>query len=167
MLWNGADAATLPARAVCHRVAACLDSAQLTSLSIRDSIANGRRSASEHEIVAAEKRAGLHEWVRSLPATYDMVLSSAAPPLSRCQHCQGQVEACQCVAARDCGGWAHGAARALLDGQTMARPAAAAARAKLRVPRAAVRRGSLPGPGRQTKDLKGLWRCRRAVGRCT
>jgi hypothetical protein len=46
--------------------------------------------------------------------------------------------------------------RALLEGRTMARPAAAAARAQGRVPRAAVRRGSSPGPGRQTKDLKGL-----------
>jgi ABC-type multidrug transport system fused ATPase/permease subunit len=78
MLWNGADASALPARAVRDRVAACLDSALLTGLSIRDNIAYGRRSASEHEIVAAAQQAGLHEWVRSLPAGYDTVLGSAS-----------------------------------------------------------------------------------------
>jgi ABC-type multidrug transport system fused ATPase/permease subunit len=76
--WNGADTTALPARAVRHRVAACLESALLTGLSIRDNIAYGRRGASEREVVAAAQQAGLHEWVQSLPTGYDTVLGSVA-----------------------------------------------------------------------------------------
>ncbi len=73
---GSADLRDIPLEAYLARVGAVFQDSLLFHTSIRDNIRAGWLTASEDDILRAAHRAGLEDWIRSLPAGFETIVSS-------------------------------------------------------------------------------------------
>ena len=79
---DGHDVRTLTLKSLRSRIGVVQQDVYLFSGSIRDNIAYGKPDASEDEIIAAAKRANIHDFIMELPDQYDTFVGERGARLS-------------------------------------------------------------------------------------
>ena len=79
---DGHDVRTLTLKSLRSRIGVVQQDVYLFSGSIRDNIAYGKPDASEEEIIAAAKRANIHDFIMELPDQYDTFVGERGARLS-------------------------------------------------------------------------------------
>ena len=79
---DGHDVRTLTLKSLRSRIGVVQQDVYLFSGSIRDNIAYGKPNASEDEIIAAAKRANIHDFIMELPDQYDTFVGERGARLS-------------------------------------------------------------------------------------
>ena len=79
---DGHDVRTLTLKSLRSRIGVVQQDVYLFSGSIRDNIAYGKPNASEEEIIAAAKRANIHDFIMELPDQYDTFVGERGARLS-------------------------------------------------------------------------------------
>ena len=79
---DGHDVRTLTLKSLRSRIVVVQQDVYLFSGSIRDNIAYGKPDASEDEIIAAAKRANIHDFIMELPDQYDTFVGERGARLS-------------------------------------------------------------------------------------
>ena len=79
---DGHDVRTLTLKSLRSRIGVVQQDVYLFSGSIRDNIAYGKPNASEDEIIAAAKRANIHDFIMELPNQYDTFVGERGARLS-------------------------------------------------------------------------------------
>ena len=79
---DGHDVRTLTLKSLRSRIGVVQQDVYLFSGSIRDNIAYGKPEASEDEIIAAAKRANIHDFIMELPDQYDTFVGERGARLS-------------------------------------------------------------------------------------
>ena len=79
---DGHDVRTLTLKSLRSRIGVVQQDVYLFSGSIRDNIAYGKPDASEEEIIAAAKRANIHDFIMELPDQYDTFVGERGTRLS-------------------------------------------------------------------------------------